>query len=111
MASISRMGDFPWQSSSAWIWSKEGQHLDRCGLWFAELVQQNVQRAKDAESIGERLGQVMDQGILTGRWERKIGRSCLGSGGVWEGLGGRKRNLKSPGDLGKVDRGLVGTSE
>ena len=33
------------------------------GCDFAELVQQNVQRSKDAESIGKRLGPVMYLGI------------------------------------------------
>ena len=54
------------------------------GCDFAELVQQNVQRCEDAESIGRRLGQVMDHGILADGWEGKIGKSsldCLGGTG------------------------------
>lgn len=48
------------------------------GCDFAELVQQNVQRRKDANSIGKKLGQVMDHGILAGGWEGKKGKSSLG---------------------------------
>ena len=54
------------------------------GCDFAELVQQNVQRREDAKSIGKKLGQVMDHGILAGGWEGKKGKSslrCLGGTG------------------------------
>ena len=55
------------------------------GCDFAELVQQNTRRSKDAESIGKRLGQVMYLGILAGGREGKIDKSSLGSGRDWMG--------------------------
>ena len=85
-----------WHLSPGWVTSPGNAHQPGFGakkvnIWtgvgcdFAELVQQNVQRSKDAESIGKRLGPVMYLGILAGGQEGKIDKSSLGSGRDWVG--------------------------
>ena len=63
-----------WHQSPSWVTSPGNAHQPAFGakkvnIWtdvgcdFAELVQQNTQRSKDAESIGKRLGQVIIWGF------------------------------------------------
>lgn len=43
------------------VWTKKVNTQIDLGCGFAELMQQEVQRGKGAESIGKRLGQGMDR--------------------------------------------------
>lgn len=81
---VSRVGDFPQHGSTAWVWDKESQYLDRFGLWFCSADTAECPKGKSSWEYRQEIGS-RDRSCELNQQAGNKEERCLRSERCWVG--------------------------